>query len=178
MKRIASITLSGLVLFLTNALPLFANEPYYPYPSYEEYYKKQEPAPPPPAAYSQPQPENQVKPPPRPEQPVTLTQPPEFLFPSELGFGVAVGVPYDMFYFSKGYYFLKGSTWYRSSSYRGPWMFLGLSQVPPDLRKHKLADIRKARNREFNVYWKNKDHYQGRYFRPGMENQEPRKEGR
>ena len=32
-----------------------------------------------------------------------------------------------------------------------------------------------ARNREFANYWKNKDHYQGRYFRPGMENIEKRK---
>jgi hypothetical protein len=171
MKKLACITLAGLLLLLWSALPLCAKEPYYPYQSYDEYYKKQElPSPPPPDNSRQP--ESPVKERPRPEQPIMLTQPPEFLFPSELGFGVAVGVPYDMFYIAGAYYFLKGSSWYRASSYRGPWMFLGLSQVPPELRKHKLADIHKARNREFNIFWKNRDHYQGRYFRPGMENQE------
>jgi hypothetical protein len=175
MKKIACITLACSALLLTDALSVLAGEPYYPYQSYDDYYKthsvephpSQKPAPSPPA------PEGQVKPPPRAEQPITLTQPPEFLFPQELGFGVAVGVPYDMFYLSGGYYFLRSGSWYRSSSYRGPWTVLGLSQLPPEFRKHKLAKIREFRNREFNNFWKNKDHYQGRYFRPGSELKEP-----
>ena len=32
--------------------------------------------------------------------PIVISQPPDFLYPPELGFGVAVGVPYDMFYHS------------------------------------------------------------------------------
>lgn len=41
--------------------------------------------------------------------PIVISQPPDFLYPPELGFGVAVGVPYDMFYLSGGYYIYRGA---------------------------------------------------------------------
>lgn len=169
MKKVAGIALACLALLLTHALAVFAGDPYYPYQTYEEYYKKQseppsELAPPP----SQPSLEGEPKPPPRTE-PITIATPPEFLFPPELGFGVAVGVPYDLFYLSGAYYFLRAGTWYRSSSYRGPWKVQGLSRLPPELRKHKLAQIHEYRAREFKSFWENKKNYKGRYFRPDIE---------
>ncbi|HBG05638.1 MAG: hypothetical protein A2075_18395 [Geobacteraceae bacterium GWC2_58_44] len=176
MKKIACTALASLMLLSTNAFTglaqdtFYANGIYYPYQTYDQYHREiTSPEPPPsqPPA-PQPQPPKEVKPQ-RPEQPITLTQPPEFLFPAELGFGVAVGVPYDMFYLSDNFYFLKSGTWYRSASYRGPWMLQGFSRVPPELRKHKIARIRELRNREFADFWKNRDHYQGRYFRPDDE---------
>ena len=44
--------------------------------------------------------------------PIVIAQPPDFLYPPELGFGVAVGVPYDMFYASGVYYVFRGGGWY------------------------------------------------------------------
>jgi len=46
--------------------------------------------------------------------PIVIAQPPDFLYPPELGFGVAVGVPYDMFYLSGGYFVYRGGGWYRT----------------------------------------------------------------
>lgn len=180
MKKAASIPLASLILLLTTAFIGLAANTYFPYQTIEEYYKAHSGEPPPsqPAASGQTQPEGQVKPPPREEQPITLPQAPEFLFPKDLGFGVAVGVPYDIFYLSGVYYTLRSNTWYRSSSYRGPWTLLRLSQLPPQFRKHKLATIHQLRNREFEIFWKNKDHYQGRYFRPDKETKELREEVR
>ena len=51
--------------------------------------------------------------------PVVIAQPPAFLYPPELRFGVAVGVPYDMFYLSGIYYVFRGGGWYQTSSYGG-----------------------------------------------------------
>lgn len=141
---------------------------YYPYQSYDEYHRKhtspQPPPTPPPPPQNLPRPE--VKPPLQSEPPLTLTQPPEFLFPAPLGFGVAIGIPYDLFYHSKSYYSVKGGNWYRAPSYKGPWQLVGLSRVPEQLRKHDLKEIRELRNKEFQDFWKNRDHYKGRYFRP------------
>ena len=167
MKKIACSALAGLLLLLSPPCTAFGDDFYHPYQTYEEYHRKytspqpppEQPPPPP------PQPEQQVKPPPR-EQPITLTRAPEFLFPPELGFGVAVGVPYDLFYLSDSYYLLKTGTWYRAASYRGPWKLQGLSRVPPLLRKHKIAKVREIRNREYTEFWKDRAGYQGRYFRP------------
>lgn len=91
---------------------------------------------------------------------------PGFLFPKKLGFGVAVGVPYDMFYLSDSYYLLEGSTWSRSRSYRGPWETVPRAKLPPLLLKHDLATIRRLRNREFREYFEKGERYRGRHFRP------------
>jgi hypothetical protein len=168
MKSSSGISLATLALLWASPCTGLAANTYYPYQTYDEYYKKHATEPPQPAPSGQPA-QTEVKPPPRPEQPITVTEPPEFLFPAKLGFGVAVGVPYDMFYTSGRFYLLKGDTWYRSASYRGPWAVQGKSQLPPELRKHKVAEIRQQRNREFADFWKNRDHYQGRHFRPEIE---------
>lgn len=176
MKKAACI-ITGIILPLAAAVTGLARDTYYPYQTYEEYYRahSSEPAPSKPPASSQPQPAEQVKPPLEARQPIKVTEPPEFLFPRELGFGVAVGVPFDMFYVSDHYYLLQGDTWYRSSSYRGPWTLQGLSRVPPELRKHKLSKIRQIRNKEFEKYWNDKSRYQGRHFRAGEEVKQPAK---
>ena len=177
MKKAACIALASLLLSLSNAVTGLAGDPYYPYQSYDDYYKAHSSQPPPsqPPASSQPPPE-QVKPPLQARQPITITEPPEILFPPKLGFGVAVAVPYDLFYVSGAYYFLQGdNTWFRASSYRGPWTLQGLSRLPPELRKHKLAKIHQIRNEEFQKFWKDRSHYQGRHFRAGDEVRQPGK---
>jgi hypothetical protein len=158
----------ALIIVLAASLTVLAADPYYPYPVYEEYYKKNvEPQPPPQEPANAPQ--VQVKPLPAPEQPIKLTEPPEFLFPPGLGFGVAIGIPEDLFYLPKTYYTVKGGRWYRALFYNGPWSTVWLSKLPPEFKNVKLTKIRELRNREFKKYWKDKDHYKGKVFRPGEE---------
>ena len=99
--------------------------------------------------------------------PVVISQPPDFLYPPELGFGVAVGVPYDMFYSSGVYYLYRGGGWYRTSSYGGGWIRVRHRELPPELRRYKIARIHEFRDREYRVYSRDRDHYRGRYYRPG-----------
>ena len=170
MKKSATITLPALALLLASAWSGHA-APYFPYDTIENYYKTQpEPPSPPPSQLPAERPLSAT---PRAGQlPVAITQVPEFLFPEKLGFGVAVGVPYDLMYISEAYYCWQGGMWYRSSSYRGPWTALGSSQLPPELRDNKLVKIRQLRNLEYAAYWKDRAGYKGRQFRPGTESQE------
>lgn len=178
MRKAASTALAALALLLASSPAVHAGEPYFPYKEIESYFDpKPDPVPsqPPP---SQLRPDGPVKATPRVEPPLVITQPPVFLFPRQLGFGVAVGVPYDLFYLSGIYYYARGNAWYRSSSYQGPWTALGYHRLPPELRKHKLAEIRVIRNREFTIFWKNMDGYSGKSFRPGKGAKEHQGEGR
>lgn len=116
--------------------------------------------------------------------PVVVQQPPSFLYPPELGYGVAVGVPYDMFYVSGIYYIYRGGGWYRSSRYGGDWVQVRHRELPPGLRRYKIARIREYREREYRVYSQDRDHYRGRYYRPdhqergrGEEHRDMRGEG-
>lgn len=171
------IAFGTVLLLLASAGTALANDVYYPYETYDEYYKAHSVNPPPIPGKPLPpeQPPSQLKPLPASDQPVKLTEPPEFLFPPQLGFGVAVGIPYDLFYHSKTYYTVRGGTWYSAPSYKGPWTIAGLTRVPPELRKQSLAKIRKIRNEEFAKYWNNKARYQGKVFRPADEMPPPLK---
>ena len=110
--------------------------------------------------------------------PIVIQQPPDFLYPPELGFGVAVGVPYDMFYFSGIYYVFRGGGWYRTSSYGGSWIKVRHRELPPELRRYKIAKIHEFRDREYRVYAKDRAHYRGQYFHPGREGREEHRDMR
>ena len=110
--------------------------------------------------------------------PIVIAQPPDFLYPAELGFGVAVGVPYDMFYFSGIYYVFRGGGWYRTSSYGGSWVKVRHRELPPELRRYKIARIHEFRDREYRVYARDRAHYRGRSFHPGREGREEHREMR
>ena len=101
--------------------------------------------------------------------PIVILQPPDFLYPPRLGFGVAVGVPYDMFYISGGYYLYRGGGWYYTPHYGGNWTKMRYRELPRELRRHRIAKIHQFRDREHRVYMKDRDHYRGKYFRPGRE---------
>ena len=98
--------------------------------------------------------------------PIVIAQPPDILYPAELGFGVAVGVPYDMFYLSGVYYINRGGGWYRTSYYGGSWVKMRHRDLPPELRRYKIAKIREFRDREYRAYTRDRQHYRGRLFRP------------
>jgi hypothetical protein len=101
-----------------------------------------------------------------PPPPVVLEEPPLFLYPPELGFGVAVGLPYDVFFISGIYFVNRGNVWYRAPYYNGPWVVTGYRSLPPGLRRHRFERIHYYRDREYRAYQHGHDHYRGRYYRP------------
>ena len=110
-------------------------------------------------------------------QPVIIEEPPEFVYPGELGFGVAVGLPYDMFYISGSYFLFRGNSWYRAPYYNGPWVVTRYKSLPPGLRRHKLERIHEYREREYRAFRGDREHYRGKYYRPDKhEMKERRKE--
>lgn len=110
--------------------------------------------------------------------PVVIDEPPEFIAPPQLGFHVAVGVPYDMVFIGNTYYLCRNNAWYRAPSYNGPWVGVRYRSLPPGLRRYKMERIRHMRDAEYRVYRGDRDHYRGRYFRPEKEWKERRKEAR
>jgi hypothetical protein len=98
--------------------------------------------------------------------PVMIEGAPQFVAPPQLGFYVAVGVPYDLFYFGNSYYLSRGNVWYASSYYNGPWVTIGYRDVPPGLRRHSFDRIHYYRD----GYYRRYQHQSGpefRQFRPG-----------
>jgi len=166
MKKIASVAIASLALLLVIPRTALPDSAYHPF-HYHDYYQGDAPEPPSlPPSQGQPPPEVPIETLPTTKKPAVPRQAPEFLFPKGLGFGVAVGVPYDMFYLSESYYQVDRGNWYRSSSYQGPWKAAAPSLLPPALLKHDLAKIRQLRNKEYKKFWEDKEHYQGRRFRP------------
>lgn len=95
---------------------------------------------------------------------------PQFVYPAELGFGVAVGIPYDLYYISDSqylaYYLCKDNVWYIGTSYFGPWTVIDYRSLPPMLRKYKIAKIRTFRDRDHLMFHEQKENYKGKHFRP------------
>jgi hypothetical protein len=121
-----------------------------PYPP-PEYY----PPGPPPVIYGAP-----------PSVPVIVSAPPLFLVPANLGFWVAVDVPYDMVFIDGYYYLHNGHYWYASSRYNGPWRVVAHERLPPGLRRHKFAKIRDYRDKEYKRYQKQGAKYRGQPYWP------------
>ena len=119
-----------------------------------------------------------VPPPPPPVPPrrtVIIEDVPDFIYPSSLGFYVAVGVPYDLYYVDDYYYMYRDGLWHRSYDYGGPWKVIKGKRVPYGLRRHRIDTIRHHRDREYVIYQRDRDHYRGRHFRPDHDWKERRK---
>ena len=95
---------------------------------------------------------------------VTIDDDVDFVYPARLGFYVAVGVPYDLFYVKGNYYLFSDGRWYWASGSHGPWSVAQYRELPPGLRRHKMERIRAFRNAEYNVFRRDPDHYRGRHF--------------
>lgn len=91
---------------------------------------------------------------------------PHFIAPPRLGFYVGVDTPYDIIFSSDYYYLYYGNSWHRSGNYNGPWAEVPYRQLPPDIRRHRIEQIRSYRDREYRVYRNNRDQYRGQHFRP------------
>jgi len=101
---------------------------------------------------------------PAPQTVVVIEDDVDFVYPSQLGFYVAVGVPYDLFYVRNNYYLFRDGRWFRASGSRGPWIATRHRELPPNLRRHDIERIRTYRSAEHDIYRRDRDHYRGRHF--------------
>ncbi len=103
-------------------------------------------------------------------EPVATEVAPEFVLPPELGFYVAVGVPYDLFFYNNSYWICRGNIWYNSAYYNGPWSRMYYSNVPYVFNRFPFERIRHYRDSYYGRYqrygaWEGYSH-----FRPGHRN--------
>ena len=92
-----------------------------------------------------------------------------FVLPGPLGFYVAVGLPYDLFYVQNNYYLYRDGRWSRASRSRGPWAFVDRRALPPGLRRNKIERIHQYRDQEYVVYRRDQERYRGKHFRSAKE---------
>ena len=95
---------------------------------------------------------------------VVMAAPPTMLFLAEPGIFVAVGAPYDIFFFDARYYYFHAGYWFWGPGYNGPWILVQVHLLPPGLQKYKIEKIRLFRDREFKVYKAQGPKYKGRRF--------------
>ena len=110
-----------------------------------------------------------VREPPPPPARMVIESDVDFIYPTSLGFYVAVGVPYDLFYVRNTYYLYRDGRWSYAPRSQGPWMTVRHRDLPPGLRKHKLQQIRSYRNSEYATYSRDGERYRGRHFRAGKD---------
>lgn len=101
---------------------------------------------------------------PQPVQEVFFEEDIDFVYPDGLGFYVAVGVPYDLFFLNNSYYLFRDGRWFRAPGSHGPWMSIRHRGLPQSLRRHNIERIRVYRNSEHDVYRHDRDNYRGRHF--------------
>ena len=101
---------------------------------------------------------------PAPPEMVAIEDDVDFVYPSQLGFYVAVGLPYDLFYVRNNYYLFRDGRWFRASGSRGPWVTARYRELPPGLRRHNIERIRAYRSDEYDIYRRDRDQYRGRHF--------------
>jgi hypothetical protein len=99
-------------------------------------------------------------------QPVFIEEPPEFIAPPQLGFYVAAGVPYDLFFAGNLYYFCRGNVWYKSPYFNGPWAPVHYNNIPYALRRYPVERIHHYRDNYFRQYREYGDWRGYQHFRP------------
>ncbi|HJV66243.1 MAG TPA: YMGG-like glycine zipper-containing protein [Geomonas sp.] len=102
-----------------------------------------------------------------------LDEAPRFLYSPDLGMYVAVGVPYDLVYNGRDYFYFYGGNWYRSRYYTGPWVYTPRSAYPPAFARYRMERIRHFREAEYNRYLRDRRNYQGRMHRPDFRGHGP-----
>lgn len=111
------------------------------------------------------------------ESAIEIEEPPLFIQPPELGFHVAVGIPYDLFYFNNVYYLCRNNVWYASPFYRGPWHVARYQALPHMLRRHSFARIKYYRDAGYRHYRAHRSPYWERHqFRPQRQVKQVRNE--
>jgi len=131
------------------------------------------PAEEPPPADLSPEPEQYPSPP-----EVYFEEAPQFIYSPELNMYVAVGVPYDLVYTGRDYFYFSGGRWYRGPYYNGPWAFAPRRSYPQAFLRYRINDIRRHRDVEFRRYEHDRTHYEGRFHRPEFRGERRRIERR
>lgn len=99
-------------------------------------------------------------------QPTVVEEAPVFVMPPELGFYVAVGIPYDLFFVNNVYYVCRGDIWYSSPYYNGPWTRIYYSDIPVLFSRYPFERIRYYRDHYYNHYRKYGNWGGHSHFRP------------
>ncbi len=97
---------------------------------------------------------------------VYFDESPQFLYSPSLNLYVAVGVPYDLVYTGRYYFYFYGGRWYRGPYYNGPWGLATGRHFPPALLRYRIDQIRYYRDVEFKRYEHDRAHYDGRIHHP------------
>jgi len=108
---------------------------------------------------------------------LVIEEPPVLVEPPNLGFYLAIGVPYEMFYLAKRYYLLADEVWYRSRHYNGPWQEVSFKRLPAPLRKYKMERIRQIREEQYQ-FFEEEGRYRGRSFQPVQVGPNPQQQER
>jgi len=96
--------------------------------------------------------------------PVIVQAAPTMVFLAEPGVYAAVGVPYDIFFFSGRYYYVRGNDWFWGAGYGGPWTYVEYRTLPPGLQKYKVERLRDYREKEYVVYKQQGPKFKGQHF--------------
>jgi hypothetical protein len=99
-------------------------------------------------------------------QPVVIEEPPQFFAPPGLGFYIATGVPYDLFFASNRYYLHRANAWYSSSYYNGPWVTVGYNTIPHGIRSLPFERVHYYRDNYYRHYSNDRYGRDYRHFRP------------
>jgi len=110
--------------------------------------------------------------------PVVIDRPPVFLLPPKLGFYVAAGVGYDMFYIGNRYYLNNGNIWYSSSYYNGPWVNISYNSIPHQIRRYPISRIHQFRDNHYRQYIHGRDRYRHKHFQPVYRDYRPARDDR
>lgn len=95
-----------------------------------------------------------------------LEDAPQFVYSDDLGFYVAIGVPYDLVYNGSEYFYFYHGRWYRSPFYNGPWRYVGRRAYSSPMFRFKIDNIHYYRDAEYRRFENDRDHYTGRVYRP------------
>jgi hypothetical protein len=109
---------------------------------------------------------NRPAPPPPPvvaPPPIVIEAAPEMVYEDNLGVYVAVGTPYDLFFFNNHYFDFVDGVWFRSAYFRGPWVKV-VRGVPPGLRRHRIEELREIRRHAWEGYRTHEGRHRERHF--------------
>lgn len=91
---------------------------------------------------------------------------PELVYMDSLGFYVAMGSPYDLFRHNNYYYIYHQGYWHRSSQLHGPWHIVEYRNLPSGFHRHKIEQIRRFRDAEYDNYRHNRRGGPDQRYRP------------
>lgn len=93
-------------------------------------------------------PSSEVKAAGSPQFSIVIDSRPNFISLRNRGLSVSLGSPYDIIYYGGRYYVNQNGSWFRASSYRGPWSYIRSSSLPYQIRRYSINDIRRYRDTE------------------------------